>query len=215
MTTDDKASFCAFASMLLAPPDRALLAMLEQEDLQRWLGWHTGEWDPESVLAGHLFEGTGREPFLSELSAAYEELFHQWNGAAVSLVESTYKRWSDDRECGMVFASSTGLLMGDSAVHMHELYLKGGMELPDTFRSMPDHIVLELEFLSLLYESDAKEKARAFIMEHLDWVGLLRDEIVRAEPHPFYRSAIMIIDAFIRQELKAGKDTSYGPTKIH
>ena len=115
----------------------------------------------------------------------------------------------------MVFASSTGLLMGDSAVHMGDLYRMGGMETPESFRSMPDHIVLELEFLSLLYESDSEEKARTFITDHLDWLDLLKTEVEKANPHPFYRSAILIIDAFIREELKAGKADHHGPTKIH
>ena len=56
------------------------------------------------------------------LQGEYERLFGQWEGERISLVESTYKPWTTDKECGMVFAASKGLVMGDSALHMQELY---------------------------------------------------------------------------------------------
>lgn len=215
MTTDEKASFCAFASVLLAPPEETTLEMLEQDDLRPWLEGHMSRWGADTRLSEDLFEDIDRNDRLKEIVAAYDRLFGQWNGAAISLVESTYKPWSEDRDCGMVFAAATGLLMGDSAVHMNDLYSQGDMDMPASFKGMPDHIVLELEFLSLLYESDSEEKARTFIKNHLDWIDLLKTEIEQAEPHPFYQSAISLLNYFIKEELKTGKADQDGPTKLH
>ena len=41
--------------------------------------------------------------------------------------------------------------MGDSAMHLLEIYRQCGLEVAEEFKGCPDHIVLELEFLSYLY----------------------------------------------------------------
>ncbi|MDD5476106.1 MAG: molecular chaperone TorD family protein [Syntrophales bacterium] len=203
MTRRDKASFCALAAMLLAPPEEMMLAELDQDELLPWLEVHSVRWGAEKPLVAALFSGGHNEDRLSELMAAYDNLFGQWNGAAISLVESTYKPWSEDRDCGMVFAKSKGLLMGDSAVHMNELYSRSEVEVPERLKSMPDHIVLIMEFLSMLYDEAPEEKARCFLEEHLDWFPLLRAHVEAAVPHPFYESAVTLIDLFLREEQKA------------
>ena len=215
MTAKEKASFCALASMLLAFPEEETLLMLEREDVRSWLRVQSGQWCTDPDVPAALFAGTDRKDRLTELSGAYDRLFGQWNGAALSLVESTYKPWSAERDCGMVFANSTGLLMGDSALHMNELYKTVHAEVPPEMKSMPDHIVFELEFLSMLYDAAMEEHARCFIAEHLDWISQLKAAIERSDPHPFYRSVVKLIDLFIREEQKTEKAEDHGPKKIH
>ncbi len=115
----------------------------------------------------------------------------------------------------MVFAASTGLLMGDCALHMQEIYRQLSLEVPEEFRSMPDHLVLELEFLALLYRFASDEQIERFIEDHLDWIPELKGAMEKANPHPFYRNAVELIHLFLQHETKNGKVKDHGQKKIH
>ena len=75
-----------------------------------------------------LHELTDREESLPALQEEYARLFGPWD-EKISLVESTYKPWTGDKQCGMVFAASKGLVMGDHALHMLELYRQSSLEV--------------------------------------------------------------------------------------
>lgn len=59
---------------------------------------------------------------------------------------------------------------------------------------MPDHIAVQLEFMSALAKGDVTDSEsglraqRDFLRRHLAWTGDLADRASRAAPHPFYRS---------------------------
>ena len=213
MTNAEKERFCAFAASIIAPPDGALLDELGQDEFRALIGEIVSQRDGAKQLP--LFaDGENREGFLSALQAEYERLFGQWEGR-ISLVESTYKPWTTDKGCGMVFAASTGLVMGDSALHMQAIYRQLSLEVPDMFQSMPDHLVLEMEFLALLYRSGSAEQIERFIGDHLDWIPELKAVLEEADPHPFYRNAVEIIHQFLQQEANSGKVDDHGQTKIH
>jgi TorA maturation chaperone TorD len=214
MTGSEKERFCVFAALIIAPPDGAMLGDLAQDDLQALIGKCVHRWGGERQLPA-LFgkEGNG-EDLLPALQAEYERLFGQWEGERISLVESTYKPWTTDEGCGMVFAASKGLVMGDSALHMQELYQLASLKVPERFRSMPDHLALELEFLALLYRSGAVEQTERFIGDHLDWVPQLRAALEKANPHPFYRNAVEMIGQFLQREVKR-EGYDHGEKKIH
>jgi TorA maturation chaperone TorD len=105
--------------------------------------------------------------------------------------------------------------MGDAALHMREMFRQSYLEVPEEFRSTPDHLVLELEFLSLLYNCATQEQVQRFITDHLDWIPDLKEQVDRANAHPFYRNAVELINLFLVHESKEGKAKSYGPKNFH
>jgi TorA maturation chaperone TorD len=214
MTNGEKEQFCAFAASIFAPPDGAMMDDLGQDDLRTLIGEFVRPGGGAKQLPPLFADGENREEFLSALQGEYERLFGQWEGR-ISLVESTYKPWTTDKGCGMVFAASTGLVMGDSALHMQAIYQHLSLEVPDVFRSMPDHLVLEMEFLALLYRSASREQIERFIEDHLDWIPELKAALEEADPHPFYRNAVEIIHQFLQQEANSGRGNDHGQKKIH
>jgi TorA maturation chaperone TorD len=214
MTNSEKERFCAFAAFAIAPPDEAMMDDLEQDDLRRLIGKFIYLGVDGQQLPALFVKGGNREGFLSALQEEYERLFGQREGERISLVESTYKPWTTDKGCGMVFAASMGLVMGDSALHMQAIYRQLSLGVPEVFGSMPDHLVLEMEFLALLYRSGSVEQTQRFIGDHLDWVPELKAALEKANPHPFYREAVEIIHLFLQQEAK-NEGYDHGQKKIH
>ncbi|MDO9514804.1 MAG: molecular chaperone TorD family protein [Syntrophales bacterium] len=214
MTTNEKETFCTFAASLLAPPDQGLLADLEQQGLRSFLTEGVSRWGEKPQLLTTLLGRKGMKRSLSALTKEYQRLFGSYRGKTVSLVESTYKPWAGDKKCGMVFAASKGLVMGDPAVHLLDVYREASLEVPEEFRSTPDHLILELEFLALLYRDGTSEQIQSFITDHLDWIPNLREELALARPKPFYRVTVELIDMFLENEQKDIKDT-HGQTTIH
>jgi len=215
MTSGEKERFCAFAASLLAPPEVAMVDDLRQAELPPLIERYVREWGGDRQLPSVLIKEASREDFLSTLQGEYARLFDQWEGEKISLVESTYKPWTMDKECRMVFASSNGLFMGDCALHMIEIYRQLFLEVPEAFRSMPDHLVLELEFLALMYRFASDEQIERFIGDHLDWIPDLKETLEKANPHPFYRNAVELIHLFLQNETNNGKVKHHGQKKIH
>lgn len=213
MNKRKKEQFCALAAIFLAPPDEQMMKKIEkmgqggfdslnEEDLMKLRA------DP--ALLVEFSPPRSPEDFLPVLQAEYGRLFTCWQGEKISLVESTYKSWTDDSRCPLTFAATKGFIMGDCALHMREMFHQLGLEVPEEFRSTPDHLVLELDFLSLLYYSANREQIQKFIEDHLDWIGDLKDRVDHAQAHPFYRKVIELIHLFLAYERKEGSK-KHGP----
>jgi len=214
MTNGEKQRFCAFAASLFAPPDGTIVDDLQQDELRALIEEYVQKWGGDGRLPAGLIRETGNTDFLPALTTEYERLFGEWE-EKISLVESTYKPWTEDKQCGMVFAASKGLIMGDYALHMMELYRQASIEVPEEYRSLPDHLVLELEFLALLYRFTSDEQIERFIGDHLDWIPELKEAMEKAQPHPFYSSAVELLYLFLQHEVKNGKVKHHGQKKIH
>jgi len=130
-------------------------------------------------------------------------------------VESCHKPWTQDAECHLSFAREKGLLIGDSAIHMAHIFQQSGVEVPEPFRACPDHLVLELEFLSALYGEATDREAKQFIQDHLDWVSQLKEDLIRLRPHPFYLSAAELLDGFLRHERNRLEIRDDGKKNLH
>jgi TorA maturation chaperone TorD len=215
MSNPEKERFCAFAASIIAPPDGPIINDLQQDELLSLIEENVRKWGGDRQLPSVLIKEASREDFLSTLQGEYVRLFDQWEGEKISLVESTYKPWTGDKGCGMVFAASKGLFMGDYALHMLELYRQLSLEVPEELRSMPDHLVPELELLALLYKSASNEQIERFIGDHLDWIADLKETLEKADPHPIYRNAVELIHLFLQKETNTGKVKHHGQKKSH
>lgn len=84
-------------------------------------------------------------------------------------VESLYRPWSQAPRNN--YGAQRGMYLGDAAQHMQALYDALGIEVPEAFAAMPDHLTLELDLLALLLESGNEKAARELVADHFGWLG--------------------------------------------
>lgn len=215
MTGNEKETISQLLASLFCPPDQEMTERIHEGSLHSFLQRVVRSCGGDSgLLNGFLMEG---DPgiLLKDLGKEYNRLFSELNEEGISLVESFYKPWTLDPHCTLPFASKRGFLMGDSALHLLEIYRHCGLEAADEWKGAPDHLVLELEFLSTLYRCATDLEVNQFMKDHLDWIPLLKEEIERSRPHPFYRSALEVLDLFLGQERKRLEEKRNGEKAIH
>jgi TorA maturation chaperone TorD len=89
------------------------------------------------------------------------------------------------------------------------------MEVAGPFKGMPDHIIIELEFLSYLYQEAGDREIKRFIEDHLDWIPFLKESFEKANAHPFYISLIGVLNFFVNLEKRRLEKESDGKKDIH
>jgi len=156
------------------------------------------------LLEGFLPQGDPGD-ILPKMREEYQRLFQNSGSNDLWWVESVHKAWTNDPECRLSMAREKGYVMGDSALHMLELYRSSGIEMSESFSGLPDHIVLELEFLGLLIERSSEESVRMFVRDHLDWVPEMVRRGKEYQPSPFYSAVFEALRVFITLE-KEGVD---------
>ena len=197
MKPENKERFCTALAAFFSPPDESLA------EFSQW-------------VAPGKKEGDGDfDRFLANLKREYDRLFADLAGERISLVESTYKPWTVDETCPLSIAGEKGLLMGDPALHMLEISRALGLEAPEEFRSTPDHLVLELELLSWLYQTGTESQVQKFVEDHLDWIPDLRRKLEEADAQSFYRGAAEQLDRFLKEEKERWKDRDDGPQSVY
>jgi TorA maturation chaperone TorD len=215
MPDKGKAFLCQILSSFFCPPDQAGVEQVHQGRLYGFFKNVSQSWGGEmEMLKGFLTQSP--PPVLrQELEEEYDRLFSDTGKERISLVESFYKPWTQDPHCSLPFAKERGFLMGDSAVHLSTLFQQWGIEVLGPFKGMPDHLVIELEFLSYLYEEAGDKEIRQFIEDHLDWIHFLREASEEAHAHPFYVSLIEVLDLFINRETRRLEKETDGEKDIH
>lgn len=104
-------------------------------------------------------------------------------------------------------------LSGWVAIGLAQEYATEGLALSPTFRDMPDHVAVEMEFMAFLcsreaeaWEKGAEQEARqilrrehAFLNAHLGrWFPLFARRVVATDPDGFYATVVAAADAFIQ-----------------
>lgn len=147
----------------------------------------------QSLLMGLLLTGD----VYSTLSEEYRRLFSGPLPPYIVPAESAYKRWTNDPGCTLPLAGEKGYLMGDPAIDMIKRYQAHGIVIPDKYASMPDHVALELEYMSFLCNNEYEEEQEDFVHNHLDWTDDLKADISKTNISGFYRTAANLTSAFI------------------
>jgi putative dimethyl sulfoxide reductase chaperone len=202
MADQEKKNVCLLMSFLFSPPDEEMVEQAHQGRVHSFFQRYVQSWGGDSgLLKGFLMKD---DPgiLLKDLGNEYDRLFSRLNNDSIPPVESVYKPWTQDPLCSLPFASERGLLMGDSAIHLLEIYRQTGLDVAEEFNGCPDHIVLELEFLSHLYREATDKEVKKFIEDHLDWISLFKEELTKLHPCPFYKSLLEILDLFLTTERK-------------
>jgi TorA maturation chaperone TorD len=201
VTKADRERFLEILVCLFSPPGREMVEQVHQGSLHSFFHHYFQTWGENSkFLEGFLTERDSEIVF-RDLEEEYGRLFSPEAGSEkISLVESFYKPWTQDPHCPLPFATEKGLLMGDSALHLLALYKQCGLEVEGEYWGMPDHLTMELEFLSFLYQRATDKEVKRFIEDHLDWITLLREKFKEFHSHPFYRSTLEVLLLFLRKE---------------
>ncbi|MGZ3493445.1 MAG: TorD/DmsD family molecular chaperone [Thermodesulfobacteriota bacterium] len=200
MMNQEKEYFCQLLASLFYPPDVELVKQIRQRTLYSFFEEYIESQGEEKDILKGFIEKERSENLLEELKDEYDRLFSGLSQDSISLVESSYKPWTEDPHCPLPFASERGLLMGDSALHLLEVYNQCGLEASEEFKGCPDHMAMELEFLSYLYRWATDVEIKLFIEDHLNWIPLLKEELNRCDPHPFYVSALEVLALFLDRE---------------
>lgn len=215
MSPEEKGTFCQLMASLFSPPDREMIQEVLDDRLFNFFKPHAESWGRDDPLVKGLVLDGHPEKIFEELRAEYHRLFEDEAGEKISLIESFYKPWTQDPLCPLPFAKEKGYLMGDSALHLLALYQNCGLEVSDLFKGMPDHLALELEFLSFLYQHAGDREIKKMIVDHFDWIPLLKEECERAQAHPFYLSVIGILQLFLNSEKERLENENHGKKEIY
>jgi putative dimethyl sulfoxide reductase chaperone len=120
-----------------------------------------------------------------------------------------------------VWLSGAATSMQDSTMVALDLYDQAGFELDEEIRDVPDHVAVELEFLSLLtsrqseaYRADLadivrdwEQLERFFLQKHMGiWIGPFAAAVRAGAETAFYRSLAELTERFVRMEEAGTKE---------
>ncbi|RJP18912.1 MAG: hypothetical protein C4520_13625 [Candidatus Abyssobacteria bacterium SURF_5] len=144
------------------------------------------------------------------LEIEYTHLLVAPLGQYVTPYESVYR---DEKE--IAGQKVKGLLMGESAVDVKKTIRKIGAEIDKSYRSLPDHIGLELQVMYFLCEQEGNawsaqqldeavkflEFEEEFLRRHLTvWVPVLTGRILERTKNDFFRGIACMTREFIEIE---------------
>jgi anaerobic sulfite reductase subunit A len=88
-----------------------------------------------------------------------------------------------------------------SAEEVAGFYASAGLTIEEEFELIPDHLYLELLFMSYLIEANKYEIQKQFLEKHLmNWVPYYCDELLKESKTLFYREIAEITRDFLTSE---------------
>ncbi|MBM4339079.1 MAG: hypothetical protein FJ110_06015 [Deltaproteobacteria bacterium] len=197
-----KANIARALAWLLTEPDEEMAEALKRGEIYYFFSNCFKPIDRKDFNLERFLPKGYQGYILPMMKEEYQRLFQNPQSNDLWWVESVHKAWTSDPECRLSMAREKGYVMGDSALHMLELYRASGMEIPEAFSGLPDHIVLELEFLAFLIEKGSDKDVRTFMRDHLDWVSEMVKRVREYQPSAFYSAVFEALEVFIESEKK-------------
>lgn len=126
---------------------------------------------------------------------------------------------------GSIYLDDAKTVMGDSTARVAAFYHSCGLHLADDFHELPDHIVVELEFMSYLafrqkeaeVSGNQDEATRVACLQReflerflLPWLPSFTAAVITDGEAPFYRSIAKCTAAFINADHAALTSTDNG-----
>lgn len=120
---------------------------------------------------------------------------------------------------GSIYLDGERRVMGDSTLKVIKLYEEAGLVMDRSFKELPDHIAVELEFMYYLIYKEAEalehsdgEQARAFremrnqfLKQYLGpWVPPFCEKIKQSTDHPFYKALADSLSAIVSKKDEKG-----------
>lgn len=141
----------------------------------------------------------------STFKSVYTRLFLGIEKPFASPVESVYKVWTNDPTAELPIAKSKGYLMGDSALHIKHLLEHYGLDLPEEFKHMPDHLTLLLELLAYIIDERTPEEKLIFIRDHFNWLDDFKAALTALPDHEIYTKLVELIQECTQAEASYNK----------
>lgn len=203
MGDEEKALFCEIIASFFLPPTLEIAEHISSGQYYFFFkNFLLVNYEINRIIIKGFLSAKNPDLIFIELKEEYERLFSENREDRILLVESYYKPWTMDSSCQLPFARKKGFLMGDPAIHLLDIFDYYGLEIDKAFKGMPDHLVVELEFLSYLYKNKDEKAIKIFIKDHLDWISLLKEEVKRCHPHPFYLGSLELLNLFLMLQRK-------------
>lgn len=173
----------------------------------------------EDVFGSLALAGDTLDPSLAALARILADDFH---GETIDALLADYSRLFlgpftiPAKPYGSVWLEGPKTAMGDSTMAVLDLYRQGGFELSETFRELPDHIAVELEFLYLLNFKDLEARRsgesgvqtevallrQSLLRHHLGrWVGPFTAAMKASAETPFYKTLAELTSRYVEMEL--------------
>lgn len=147
----------------------------------------SGQFDEELHSRGALFglviPDSPAVESLADLRVAYRRSFESYDGAAAPPVESVYEPWHDGR--------MRKILSGPAAHDMKRRFEVIDATVPAQYQ--PDHLAVELEYVSLILEAGEFDAYEQFHREHFDWIPAFERRVRETCDEPFYRWAVTVL----------------------
>jgi len=172
------------------PPQAGLLEEIWKSAISKW--------SPEQ-------NETETELNMAEIRLEYNRLFVGPNALPCPPYESVYRR---DRA-----APDIGMLMGPSVLDVKKRYGEAGLQIAQNFSDLPDHVSVEMEFMSFLCSKEAdaltrqevetiwRRRQAEFWRAHLNpWIVQFSQTVLSNSRSIFYRSAANFLKDWIQDE---------------
>ncbi|MCK4838565.1 MAG: molecular chaperone TorD family protein [Desulfobulbaceae bacterium] len=102
---------------------------------------------------------------------------------------------------GSVYMPGEGTVMNRSTERIRDFYRQRGFDLAPG-NEIADHIINELDFLSLLAESGKPEDESLFLQKFFrPWFEKFHNRVIEGADHHFYRVVVRLIDFFTKEEV--------------